>query len=289
MAAKKQGGLGRGLDALLGKKLEDRPRSGASEGFLEVDIAKLVPGKYQPRTRMDEESLKELAASIKTEGVISPILVRKVSDGSFEIVAGERRYRAAMIAGLKKVPVIVRKISNDKALTVALIENIQRENLNPLEEALGIERLVGEFGMTHETASQAVGKSRSAVTNLLRLLKLTEPVQALLMDGKISMGHARALLALDDKDQIALAGEVVEKDLSVRQTEAAINRMKKSAEPPRAKLVPAGAALAEEKLSGFLGTPVKVSANRKGKGRLVIEFADYGQLEGIVSRFGLKL
>ena len=227
MVIRKRSGLGKGLDALLGKKdevvitLADAKGDDASE----LDLDKILPGKYQPRTRMDKESLEELAQSIKEQGLISPILVRPIAKNRYEIIAGERRYQASKLAGLKKVPVLIRKISNEKALAWALIENIQREDLNPLEEAAGIQRLLDEFHMTHETASQAIGRSRTATTNLLRLLNLAKPVQERLMANEISMGHARALLSLEPAMQVAVANEIVKKGLSVRQVETLVAGM----------------------------------------------------------------
>ncbi|HAW44848.1 MAG TPA: chromosome partitioning protein ParB [Sutterella sp.] len=290
MAAKKQRGLGRGLDVLLGKKMTPATSEKASEGLKEVAIEALVAGRYQPRTKMDEASLNDLAASIRQEGIISPILVRSLPKNRFEIIAGERRYRAAQIAGLKKVPVIVRKIGDEQALAIALIENIQREDLNPLEEATGIDRLVKEFKMTHETAAKAVGKSRSQVTNLLRLLKLTKPVQELLLTDALSMGHARALLALDGGDQVATAQEVIAKRLSVYQTEKLIaaRKAENSAKPKQKGEVDADTLKAQNALADVLGAPVRIRANKKGKGRLVIEFSNYDELDGLLERFGVK-
>ncbi len=207
-------GLGRGLDALLGGD-EAQPQ----EQLLNVALTQLHPGKYQPRTQMDPGAIAELAESIKVQGVIQPILARPLSDGHFEIIAGERRWRAAKLAGLDSIPVLVREVRDDLALAMALIENIQREDLNPIEEAAGIQRLIDEFGMTHEAAAEAVGRSRSGVTNLLRLLSLAKPVQDLVLHGRLDMGHGRALLALSGAKQIELANLVVAKDLSVRQAE----------------------------------------------------------------------
>ena len=229
-------GLGRGLDALLSgnnKEQEDELR--------ELEVTQLKPGKYQPRSRMDEASLNELAASIKAQGVIQPILARMLPDGSHEIIAGERRWRAAQLAGLNQVPVLVRKVADNAALAMALIENIQREDLNPLEEAVGIQRLIDEFEMTHQTAADAVGRSRSAASNLLRLLKLSQPVQAMLMEGELDMGHARALLSLDGAAQIAAANRIVLAGLSVREAEKlvqnelapVVRRENKNLEPDR--------------------------------------------------------
>src|SRR5208283_4837977 len=212
-------GLGRGLDALLSGNVKEQ-----DDILRELQVGQLKPGKYQPRSRMDEASLNELAASIKAQGVIQPILARVLSDGSHEIIAGERRWRAAQLAGLNKVPVLVRKVADNAALAMALIENIQREDLNPLEEAVGIQRLIDEFQMTHQTAADAVGRSRSAASNLLRLLNLSQPVQAMLMEGELDMGHARALLALEGAVQIAAANKIVLGGLSVREAEKLAQR-----------------------------------------------------------------
>ena len=291
MAVKKTRGLGKGLDALLGKK-EDVVITLADtkdDSLSELDIEKIQPGQYQPRTKMDLASLEELAQSIKEQGLISPILVRPISKTKYEIIAGERRYRAAKMAGLKRVPVLIRKISNEKALAWALIENIQRENLNPLEEAAGIQRLVSEFNLTHESASRAIGRSRTATTNLLRLLNLAKPVQDRLMANEISMGHARALLGLEPAMQVAIAQEIVSKGLSVRQVETLVAQLgqKKEKQAVEKKVLKDNDTLRlEEELSNVIGTTVKLNANRKGKGKLIIEFSSYDQLDGIIAHFG---
>ena len=293
MAVKKtRGGLGKGLDALLGEKkdpvivLTDKPEDTVAE----LDISKIQAGAYQPRTLMDQSSLEELAESIKEQGLISPLLVRPNSKTKYEIIAGERRFRASKLAGLKKVPVLIRKISDEKALAWALIENIQRENLNPLEEAMGIHRLISEFSMTHEAASQAIGRSRTATSNLLRLLNLAKPVQDFLMANKISMGHARALLPLEPAMQVAVAQEVISKGLSVRQVETLVNQLEtkkqKPKEAPRALKKDSDTVRLEEDLSNAIGATVKLTANRKGKGKLIIEFSNYDQLDGIIAHFG---
>ena len=218
----KQKGLGRGLDALLsGNGNADF----AEESLQSLEIAKLQPGKYQPRTNMDQVALAELAESIKAQGVMQPILVRPVNADQYEIIAGERRWRAAQLAGLTEVPALIREVSDESALAMSLIENIQRENLNPLEEAMGIQRLINEFGMTHQTAGEALGNSRSTISNLLRLLNLSAPVQELMMQGKIDMGHGRALLSLAPGQQIKIANVIVQKQLSVRETEKIVNQI----------------------------------------------------------------
>ena len=279
----KMKGLGRGLDALLSGS--DRP-SGDEQRNLPVD--RLRPGKYQPRTQMDETSLAELAASIRTQGIMQPILVRAVDNTPgaerYEIVAGERRWRAAQLAGLTEVPVLVRSIPDEQALAMALIENIQRENLNPLEEAQGLQRLIDEFGLTHQQAADAVGRSRPAASNLLRLLQLNRLVQDMLMAGKLDMGHARALLPVAGAQQVALAQCIVHKGLSVREIERLVQHL---LNPPR-KLVerPVDRDLLrlQEELSDGLGANVAIRANGKGAGRVTIEFGSLDQLDGLIAR-----
>lgn len=278
----KMKGLGRGLDALLAGS-GDQPKD--EQRQLPVD--RLRPGKYQPRTRMDEASLAELAASIKAQGIMQPILVRVVDPvpgaERYEIVAGERRWRAAQLAGLEEVPVLVRSIPDEQALAMALIENIQRENLNPLEEALGLQRLIDEFGLTHQQAADAVGRSRPAASNLLRLLQLSQPVQELLMDGKLDMGHARALLPLTGGQQVQLAQNIVQKRLSVREAEQSVQRLLKP--PAVRKPAPDRDLLRlEEELSDHLGATVSIRSNRKGAGRLSIDFGSLDQLDALLER-----
>jgi len=276
----KQKGLGRGLDALLAAN--NTPESQRQET---LDVGVLQPGKYQPRTRMDPGSLEELAASIKAQGLIQPISVRPVGAGRYEIIAGERRWRAAQIAGLAEVPVLIRDIPDDAALAMSLIENIQREDLNPLEEAAGIQRLIDEFQMTHQQAADAVGRSRSAASNLLRLLLLAKPAQDMLMAGDIEMGHARALLPLSKSEQGRIAAMVADKGFSVRETERLVARelnppVKKTGDkkPDRDLL------RLEEELSDRLGATVKISSNRKGGGSLTIRFGSLDQLDGLLAR-----
>ncbi len=277
----KQRGLGRGLDALLAAN--NTPESQRQDMLA---VGALQPGKYQPRTRMDPGSLEELAASIKAQGLIQPISVRPVDSGRYEIIAGERRWRAAQIAGLGEVPVLIRDIPDDAALAMSLIENIQREDLNPLEEAAGIQRLIDEFEMTHQQAADAVGRSRSAASNLLRLLQLAKPAQDMLMAGDIEMGHARSLLPLSKSEQGRIAALVADKGYSVRETERLVARelnppVKKGADkkPDRDLL------RLEEDLSDRLGATVKISANRKGGGSLTIRFGSLDQLDGLLARF----
>ena len=270
-------GLGRGLDALLGGS---GPRSAEQEELAQLPVSALRPGKYQPRTRMDEASLAELAASIRVRGVIQPIVVRTVGTSQYEILAGERRWRAARIAGLERVPAVVREVPDDAALGIGLIENIQREDLNPLEEANGLKRLIEEFKLTHEEVAGAIGRSRAGVTNLLRLLELAAPVQEMLQDGRIDMGHARALLALSKSRQVEVAGQVAARGLSVRETEALVrHEMSPSPMPPPPKRADPNTRAAEDKLKVALGT-THVRIIRKGKGgRIEIDFTGEDELQ----------
>ncbi len=271
-------GLGRGLDALLG---EGDTNDG--ERLLTLPVESLVPGKYQPRTRMDQDALAELAASIRSQGLMQPILARTIPGGQFEIIAGERRWRASQLAGLKEVPVLVRVVEDEAALKMALIENIQRENLNPLEEAQGIHRLIQEFSMTHQTAAESVGRSRVAVSNLLRLLNLAKPVQSMLMEGELDMGHARALLTLSHAKQVDAAHEVARKAMSVREAERLAARMAKPVAKSSAGKDRDVARL-EEALSERLGVSVNIGANQKGSGRITIHFDTLEQLDELLRR-----
>ncbi len=279
-------GLGRGLDALLGGNDSAPPRATPSDTVTSLPVTALQPGKYQPRTRMDQEALDALAASIKAQGVMQPILVRAIGDGKHEIIAGERRWRAARIAGLVTVPVLVRAVPDQQALAVALIENIQREDLNALEEAVGIERLIKEFALTHQAVADAIGKSRTAVTNLLRLLELAPPVKTLLGEGRIEMGHARALLALPVERQIALAREAAQEGWSVREVERRVGLATTSARPTRRPLrQDRDVARLEEEISARLGTTVKIQAgSRKGSGKLVIAYGSLDQLDALLTK-----
>lgn len=271
-------GLGRGLDALLSA---GETRDG--EHLLTLPVESLVPGKYQPRTRMDPAALSELAESIRAQGLMQPILARAIDGGRYEIIAGERRWRASQLAGLAEVPVLVREVADDVALKMALIENIQRENLNPLEEAQGLQRLIQEFDMTHQAVAESVGRSRVAVTNLLRLLNLAKPVQAMLLDGKIEMGHARALLPLSAARQTEVAHETARRGLSVREVERLVSRLL-NPRPARVQSKDRDVLRLEEELSETLGAKVSITANRKGAGRVTIEFSDLDQLDGILGR-----
>jgi ParB family transcriptional regulator, chromosome partitioning protein len=286
--AKRPKGLGRGLDALLG---------GHDEAVLPTIIGApnvlaltaLQPGKYQPRTRMDEGALAELADSIRAQGLIQPILVRRLANNDYEIIAGERRWRAARIAGLQEVPVVVKDVPDEHAAAMALIENIQREDLNALEEAQGISRLIKDFGLSHEQAAQAVGKSRSATSNLLRLLNLAKPVQTMLMAGDIDMGHARALLAVDAATQITLANQIIAKSLSVREAEKLVTRAQAQVTPTPAKTKPAAkpdrdvTRLAED-LAESLGMPVVIKPGKKGAGKLTVEYHSHEALDTLIGR-----
>jgi ParB family chromosome partitioning protein len=308
MVTKKPKGLGRGLEALLGptakQSVEDLQTS-STQTPSTLALGQMVAGKYQPRTRMDEGALYELAESIKAQGIMQPILVRLLKDGvnqgKYEIIAGERRFRAAKLAGLESVPVLVRDVPNEAAAAMALIENIQREDLNPLEEAQGLQRLVQEFGLSHDQAAQAVGRSRSAATNLLRLLHLTKPVQDLLMAGDIDMGHARALLALEHAQQISAAQEMVAKKMSVRLAEELVKRLKTGSQEREKKTKGRGqekdrdALRIEEELSDLLSatvtlnikksTPGNKSTNmQEHTGQMMIEFSSLDELNGLIDR-----
>ena len=276
----KMKGLGRGLDALLAAN-----NASDSQRQETLSVTLLQPGKYQPRTRMDQDSLQELAASIKAQGLIQPISVRPVGKNKYEIIAGERRWRAAQIAGLADVPVLIRDIPDDAALAMSLIENIQREDLNPLEEAAGVQRLIEEFSMTHQQAADAVGRSRPAASNLLRLLQLAKPAQDLLMAGEIEMGHARALLPLPKVEQGRIAALVAEKGHSVRETERIVAReLNPPARKSTSKAADRDLYRLEEDLSDVIGATVKISANRKGAGSVTIRFGSLDQLDGILGR-----
>ena len=302
MVTKKPKGLGRGLEALLGPKVDDAAMAAANKQQGEpstLPLDQMVPGMYQPRTRMDEGALYELAESIKAQGIMQPILVRKLDSGKnagkYEIIAGERRSRAAKLAGLSEVPVLVRNVPNEAAAAMALIENIQREDLNPLEEAQGLNRLIKEFGLTHELAAQAVGRSRSAASNLLRLLNLADPVQTMLMAGDIDMGHARALLALDRATQITAANQISAKKLSVREAEGLVKKL--SAEfnlvPQKPKKEKSrDMKRVEEELSDLLTAQVEVRVKKRVKrngkmedmGEVAIQFGSLDALNGLIDK-----
>lgn len=280
-------GLGRGLDALLAG---DMGSVGEADSLLMLKVEQLQPGKYQPRSYMDDAALQTLADSIKAQGIMQPILVRQLADEQYEIIAGERRWRASQRAGLKEVPVLVREIADEAALAMALIENIQRENLNPLEEAQGIKRLIDEFDMTHEKAAAAVGRSRVAVSNLLRLLTLTAHVQDMLMHGKLDMGHARALVGLDGAQQVLIAEQIVYEGLSVREAEALVKKHQqqvpaiKSGKPSAKNPVSQDVLSLQEALSDKLGAVVSIKAGSNGKGMLKISYASLDQLDEIIAK-----
>ena len=302
MVTKKPKGLGRGLEALLGPKVQDAPVADmtAETGVpTQLKLDQMVAGMYQPRTRMDEGALYELAESIKAQGIMQPILVRQLSEGDnagkYEIIAGERRFRASRLAGLESVPVLVRDVPNEAAAAMALIENIQREDLNPLEEAQGLQRLIKEFGLTHESAAQAVGRSRSAASNLLRLLNLADPVQTMLMAGDLDMGHARALLSLDKAAQITAANQIAAKKLSVREAEslakklgAEFNLVTQKPKKEKSRDI----RRVEEELSDLLMAEVEVRVKKRVKrlgkieemGELSIQFGSLDELNGLIEK-----
>lgn len=291
----KRKGLGRGLEALLGTSDAQQRSDDATQPHV-LPLALLQPGKYQPRTRMDEGSLAELAESIKSQGVMQPVLVRGIAAGRYEIIAGERRVKAAAIAGLSDIPVLVRDVPDESAAAMALIENIQREDLNPLEEAQGVQRLITEFHLTHEDAARAIGRSRSATSNLLRLINLAKPVQAMLMAGDLDMGHARALLTVDAANQIILANQVVARRMSVRETERLVARVgEDSLASPGLRRTGSMAKQSadltrlETELADTLATQVQIRMRGgKGAGRVVIDFASLDQLEGLLAAIGKR-
>ena len=296
MVKAKKGGLGRGLDALMGasqqmniQHAEQAQATDNPAGRLTLLSRKSIQaGQYQPRTHMDETALHELAESIKEQGLMQPIIVRALKDDAsrYEIIAGERRYRAAGIAGLDEVPVLIKEVNDQQALALALIENIQREDLNPLEEAKGLQRLIQEFEYTHETCAQAIGRSRSAVSNLLRLLNLTPAVQTMLLAGDIEMGHARALLALDAAQQILLAQEIANKRLSVRDTEKRVQQLLKedSSVSVKTRAVSGDILNLQQRLADALGAEVQIKMGAKNKGKMTISFANLDVLDGIIAK-----
>ncbi|MDQ5889460.1 MAG: hypothetical protein RL210_508 [Pseudomonadota bacterium] len=278
--AKLMKGLGRGLEALLAETRNDD----VADSLQTVPVGQLQPGKYQPRSRMDQVALAELAASIRAQGLMQPILVRPLVNGAYEIIAGERRWRAAQMAELREVPVVVRHVADEAALAMALIENIQREDLNALEEALGIQRLIDEFGMTHESAAMALGRSRSAVSNLLRLLGLPEPVREMLHCGEIDMGHGRALLSLPLLKQIEIAQQVVRKSLSVRETERLVQQLLEGVPAREIKPVDPDVARLQEEVAERIGAKVSIKPGKKGSGRITIDYASLDQLDDLLGR-----
>lgn len=287
MVAKKRG-LGRGLDALLGA--DDRtPDSAARQALEEVPVEWIRPGRYQPRKAMDETALEELAASIRAQGVMQPIVLRGVGDDRYEIIAGERRWRAAQLAGLEKIPAVIKDVSDEAAVAMSLIENIQREDLNPMEEAHALDRLIREFDLTHQQVAESVGKSRAAVTNFLRLMNLSRDVAEMVARGQLEMGHARALLSLTDERQLAAAKEIVARELNVRQTEALVRKLLEGGKKKRAtagRQVDADTRHLEQRLSSRLGQPVTIAHTGKGKGKLIISYNSLDELDGLLSHFG---
>jgi ParB family chromosome partitioning protein len=271
-------GLGRGLEALLGG--DEAPH----DSLTSLPVSRIRPGRYQPRTRMDQEALAELAASIKSQGLMQPVLVRPVDRDRYELIAGERRWRAAQMAGLQEIPALVREVADESALAMSLIENIQRENLNPMEEAAGLQRLVDEFRMTHEQAADAVGRSRSATTNLLRLLRLAKPVQGMVMEGVLEMGHARALLALDGARQIEAANRIAARGLSAREAEALAAKMLRGQASQRRQKTDRDLARLEEDVSGRLGTTVEIRAGRKGRGKIIVHYSSLEHLDQLLKK-----
>jgi len=289
MAAKKRGlGLGRGLDALLGGNddADATGFAGSGEGELRLlAVASITAGKYQPRRHFDEDLLQELANSIKVQGVIEPIIVRGIAGGRFELIAGERRWRASQLAGMSEIPALVRDIDDRAAIAIALIENIQREDLSPLEEAHSLARLIAEFKLTHQQAADAVGRSRAAVSNLLRLLELPEAIRQMLDAGTLEMGHARALLPLAEARAIALARKAIDNDWSVRELEAAVRNASDlpQGKPPKARRDADIEAL-ENELAEKLGARVAINHGRGGRGKLVISYHSLDELDGILGR-----
>ena len=278
-------GLGRGLDALFDRAGQETARP--PDSLARLPLGQLQPGKYQPRTQMDQSSLEELAASIRSQGLIQPILVRSVAGGRYEIIAGERRWRAAGMAGLQEVPVVIREVPDQAALAMALIENIQRENLNPLEEAQGMQRLIDEFQLTHQTLAESVGRSRAAVSNALRLLNLAASVQKMLLENKIDMGHARAMLSLDNRRQHEIAQKVIAQNLSVRETEALVHLLLHPApisSPKPKKLTDRDVERLAEELSEKLGTNVEIKTGRKGSGKLILNYTSNEHLGTLLER-----
>ena len=296
MASKpKKGGLGRGLDVLIGASHQMNVQHAAEHQQAEANPAgqltmlsrkQIQAGKYQPRTHMDETALNELAESIKEQGLMQPIIVRTIAEGRYEIIAGERRYRAAGIAGLDEIPVLIKEVDDKNALSLALIENIQREDLNPLEEAQGLQRLIREFDYTHETCAQAIGRSRSAVSNLLRLLNLAQPVQTMLLAGDIEMGHARALLSLDSAQQIMLAQEIANRRLTVRDAEKRVAQLLKGEgdKPAKVRVISGDILHLQERLSDALGAQVAIKVGAKNQGKMVIQFGNLDVLDGIIAK-----
>ncbi len=282
--SKEKSSLGRGLDSLLGERKE-APKNNTPN---EISLDELTPGEFQPRTKMHKETLEELADSIKNQGVLQPLLVREKASGRYEIIAGERRWRAAQIAGLKSVPVSIKKVNNNDAAKIALVENLQREDLNAMDQSRGLQRLQMEFNLSQEELAKSIGKSRSAVTNLLRLSKLDKKVQGYLESGEIEMGHARALLGVDGATQVALAEEIIKLSLSVREAEKLVSRKRTTKKSTQKTTKDPNITSLERELSEDLGAGVRIQSNKSGKGKLTIEFKGLGQLEGILEKLRKK-
>ena len=282
--SKEKSSLGRGLDSLLGERRE-APKNNTPN---EISLDQLTPGEFQPRTKMHKETLEELADSIKNQGVLQPLLVREKASGRYEIIAGERRWRAAQIAGLKSVPVSIKKVNNNDAAKIALVENLQREDLNAMDQSRGLQRLQMEFNLSQEELAKSIGKSRSAVTNLLRLSKLDKKVQGYLESGEIEMGHARALLGVDGATQVALAEEIIKLSLSVREAEKLVSRKRTTKKSTQKTTKDPNITSLERELSEDLGAGVRIQSNKYGKGKLTIEFKGLGQLEGILEKLRKK-
>ena len=282
--SKEKSSLGRGLDSLLGE-IKEAPKNNTPN---EISLDQLTPGEFQPRTKMHKETLEELADSIKNQGVLQPLLVREKASGRYEIIAGERRWRAAQIAGLKSVPVSIKKVNNNDAAKIALVENLQREDLNAMDQSRGLQRLQMEFNLSQEDLAKSIGKSRSAVTNLLRLSKLDKKVQGYLESGEIEMGHARALLGVDGDTQVALAEEIIKQSLSVREAEKLASRKKTTKKSVQKTTKDPNITSLERELSEGLGAGVRIQSNKSGKGKLTIEFKGLGQLEGILEKLRKK-
>ena len=282
--SKEKSSLGRGLDSLLGERKE-APKNNTPN---EISLDQLTPGEFQPRTKMHKETLEELADSIKNQGVLQPLLVREKASGRYEIIAGERRWRAAQIAGLKSVPVSIKKVNNNDAAKIALVENLQREDLNAMDQSRGLQRLQMEFNLSQEELAKSLGKSRSAVTNLLRLSKLDKKVQGYLESGEIEMGHARALLGVDGATQVELAEEIIKLSLSVREAEKLVSRKRTTKKSTQKTTKDPNITSLERELSEDLGAGVRIQSNKSGKGKLTIEFKGLGQLEGILEKLRKK-
>ena len=283
MAVKRRG-LGRGLDALLPR---DKPAT-TDSGLNEVPIEFIQSGRYQPRSQFAETSIAELAESIKAQGMMQPIILRTLGTDRYEIIAGERRWRAAQLVGKEKIPAVIRNVNDEAALAMSLIENIQREDLNPLEEATALQRLIDEFQLTHEEIAKALGKSRSTVTNTLRLCSLDPKVAGMLQRGDIEMGHARTLLPLDDDRQLEVATTIVSRGLNVRQTEALVRGLSKPRQPAKPKGIDADTRLLEENLGMSLGQPVQIQHTSKGKGKLIIRYNNLDELDGVLEKMGFE-